>query len=57
MRKVNNIGDEGAKMISELLKDNTTLTTLDLQCDEIEVNENKTNNIKIKCKIEERKRI
>ena len=31
----NNIGEEGAKMISESLKINTTLTTLNLGCDEI----------------------
>ena len=37
----NNIGVEGARMISESLKINTTLTELDLSCDEIEVNENK----------------
>ena len=30
----NKIGDEGAKMISESLKINTTLTRLDLTCDE-----------------------
>ena len=41
MWTVNNIGDEGAIMISELLKTNTTLTELYLSCDEIEVNENK----------------
>ena len=28
----NNIGDEGAKMISEGLKSNNTLTRLNLQC-------------------------
>ena len=33
----NNIGDEGARMISESLKTNTTLTTLYLSSDEIEV--------------------
>ena len=43
----NNIGDEGAKMISELLKINSTLTELYLTCDEIEVNEKET---KEKCK-------
>ncbi len=32
----NNIGVEGARMISESLKTNTTLTTLYLQCDETE---------------------
>ena len=31
----NNIGEEGARMISEALKINTTLTELDLHCDEI----------------------
>ena len=31
---VNNIGDEGAKMLSEGLKSNSTLTTLDLGCDD-----------------------
>jgi len=30
----NGIGDEGARMISERLKCNSTLTTLDLSCDE-----------------------
>ena len=35
----NRIGAEGARMISESLKTNTTLTTLKLYCDEIEVNE------------------
>ena len=35
----NNIGDEGARMISESLKTNTTLTYLDLCSDEIELNE------------------
>ena len=38
---VNNIGVEGARMINESLKINTTLTLLDLGGDEIEVNENK----------------
>ena len=33
----NDIGDEGARMISEALKTNTTLTTLHLGCDENEV--------------------
>ena len=33
----NKIGDEGAKMISESLKINTTLTTLNLSCDEIKI--------------------
>ena len=37
----NNIGDEGAVKISESLKTNTTLTTLDLECDD-----NKIKNIK-----------
>ena len=31
----NKIGDEGARMISESLKSNKTLTKLDLQCDEM----------------------
>ena len=31
---VNEIGDEGAKTISESLKINTSLTSLDLSCDE-----------------------
>ena len=31
----NKIGDEGARMISESLKINTTLTELNLGCDEI----------------------
>ena len=31
----NKIGDEGARMISEALKINSTLTNLDLNCDEI----------------------
>ena len=35
----NNIGDEGTRMISESLKTNTSLTILDLHCDEIEWNE------------------
>ena len=35
----NNIGVEGARMIGESLKINTTLTILYLTCDEIEVNE------------------
>ena len=30
----NNIGDEGAMKISESLMTNTTLTTLDLSCDD-----------------------
>ena len=30
---VNNIGDEGARMISETLKINSTLTELNLYCD------------------------
>ena len=37
----NKIGDEGARMISESLKTNTTLTNLDLYGDEIVKNENK----------------
>ena len=32
----NNIGDEGAKATSEMLKVNTTLTTLYLSCEEEE---------------------
>ena len=40
MKKVtiigNNIGDDGARMISEGLKSNSTLTTLNLSCDEEE---------------------
>ena len=36
---VNKIGDEGARMISESLKTNTTLTELNLSRDEIEWNE------------------
>ena len=46
----NNIGDEGAKMISESLKINTTLTELYLDCDEIEVNEKKQNDTKANVK-------
>ena len=34
---VNNIGAEGARMISEALKTNTTLTALGMGCDENEV--------------------
>ena len=34
---VNNIGVKGARMISESLKTNTTLTELNLYSDEIEV--------------------
>ena len=30
----NKIGDEGARMLSESLKTNTTLTELDLGCDD-----------------------
>ena len=30
----NKIGDEGAKAMSEMLKVNTTLTTLNLSCEE-----------------------
>jgi len=30
----NKIGDSGARMISESMKTNTTLTSLDLRCDE-----------------------
>ena len=43
----NNIGVEGARVISESLKINTTLTTLSLFSDEIEVDENKTQRIEI----------
>ena len=32
----NDIGDSGARMISEGLKNNSTLTKLDLRCDEKE---------------------
>ena len=32
----NNIGDEGAKSMSEMLKSNTTLTSLDLASEEEE---------------------
>ena len=46
------IGDEGAKMISESLKINTTLIILDLCGDEIEVNEMKQKECKSKYKIE-----
>ena len=35
---VNGIGDSGANKISETLKVNTTLTKLDLRCDEEEHN-------------------
>ena len=30
----NDIGDEGAKSMSEMLKTNTTLASLDLSCEE-----------------------
>ena len=50
----NRIGDKGAGMISEALKTNTTLTTLYLNSDEIEVNEIKTNNRNRKYKKETR---
>mgnify|MGYP004504399843 CR=1 FL=1 len=30
----NGIGDEGAKSMSEMLKSNTTLTSLNLRCEE-----------------------
>ena len=30
----NGIGDEGAKSMSEMMKVNTTLTSLDLSCEE-----------------------
>ena len=46
----NKIGEEGAKMISKLLKINTTLTKLDLSGDEIEIKEKKQNNIKANIK-------
>ena len=36
----NHIGDEGARMLSESLKTNTTLTTLGLGGDQNEVKEN-----------------
>ena len=36
---VNQIGYEGAKRISESLKINTSLTSLDLSCDEMKWNE------------------
>ena len=32
----NDIGDEGAKSMSEMLKSNTTLTSLNLSCEEEE---------------------
>ena len=38
----NQIGDEGASKITELLKINTTLTELDLSCDEIRNKNEKT---------------
>ena len=44
----NSIGDEGAIMISESLKINTTLTALDLDCDENEINEKNQKNVKAK---------
>ena len=34
MRTEKKIGDEGARMLSESLKTNTTLTKLNLSCDE-----------------------
>ena len=40
----NNIGDEGAAKISESLMTNTTLTTLNLRCDD-NTNESKRNKI------------
>ena len=46
----NDIGDSGAKMISESLKINTTLTYLDLWGDEIEVNGKKQKNVKANIK-------
>ena len=42
-------------MISESLKTNTTLTTLDLYCDESEVKENKEKECEWKQKTEEKK--
>ena len=38
----NNIRDEGAKSMSEMLKSNTTLTSLDLGCEEDEKGERET---------------
>ena len=46
----NNIGAEGAKMISESLKINTTLTALHLDGDEIEVSEKNWKNLKANMK-------
>ena len=40
---MNNIGDEGARVISEALKINSTLTKLNLIRDQIEVSEMKNN--------------
>ena len=37
----NNIGAEGARMISEALKTNNTLTELNLGCDEMKQNDSK----------------
>ena len=44
----NEIGDEGAKAISESLKINTSLTSLDLRCDEKIRNEKKKEKKRIK---------
>ena len=37
----NKIGNEGAKIISKALKSNSTLTILDLECDEERYKENR----------------
>ena len=50
----NNIEAEGARMISESLKTNNTLTTLWLHCDENEVNEIQNTRIQ-ECKKDKRK--
>ena len=51
---MNNIGTEGAKIISEVLKSNSTLTELNLRCDEKETEETicywKINEKIIQCK-------
>ena len=44
----NEIGDEGAKTISESLKINTSLTSLNLRCDEKIRNEKKKEKKRIK---------
>ena len=44
----NKIGDEGAKTISESLKINTSLTSLNLRCDEKIRNEKKKEKKRIK---------